>query len=178
MISPRHPGFARIIRAKTWALPKALLPRIKAQMTCGQSPHRITCQFTRLYLDQDIRSCAAYQGHLKILKWARNNLGIINRDLCSYAAFGGQLETLRWAIKNGHILYISTCADATRNDPSFARKSWWQSHPDVRALILPKANLCPHHLLLIATISYPDWLNNLSVASQKMWSVNILRIFK
>jgi hypothetical protein len=39
-------------------------------------------------------------GHLEILKWARDNGCPWNELTCSYAAEHGHLEVLKWAINN------------------------------------------------------------------------------
>ena len=44
---------------------------------------------------------AALNGHLEVLKWARENGCPWDSFTCSYAALNGHLEVLRWAKENG-----------------------------------------------------------------------------
>ena len=49
------------------------------------------------------RTCqrASWDGHLEILKWARENGCPWNEDTCANAAENGYLEVLKWARENG-----------------------------------------------------------------------------
>ena len=44
---------------------------------------------------------AALNGHLEMLKWARENGCDWNSDTCANAAINGHLEVLKWARENG-----------------------------------------------------------------------------
>ena len=44
---------------------------------------------------------AAERGHLEVLQWARENGCPWNELTCAYAALGGHLETLKWLRENG-----------------------------------------------------------------------------
>ena len=44
---------------------------------------------------------AAVNGHLEILKWARENGCPWDKCTCTYAASNGHLEVLKWARENG-----------------------------------------------------------------------------
>ena len=44
---------------------------------------------------------AAENGHLEVLQWARQNGCEWNSDTCAYAALNGHLEVLQWARQNG-----------------------------------------------------------------------------
>ena len=48
-----------------------------------------------------IRAYAAREGHLEILKWAREHGCEWDSFTCANAALGGHLETLKWARENG-----------------------------------------------------------------------------
>jgi hypothetical protein len=51
-------------------------------------------------LDKNTCTYAARNGHLEVLKWARENGCSWNENTCTYAAKNGHLEVLKWAIMN------------------------------------------------------------------------------
>ena len=53
-------------------------------------------------------------GHLEVLKWARENGCDWDSNTCSYAAENGHLEVLKWARENGCEWDSDTCAYAAR----------------------------------------------------------------
>jgi hypothetical protein len=57
---------------------------------------------------------AAREGHLELLKWARENGCDWDSRTCANAAEGGHLELLKWARENGCPWDWRTCADAAR----------------------------------------------------------------
>ena len=59
---------------------------------------------------------AAENGHLEILKWARENGCTWDEQTCSKAAMNGQLEILQWARSNGCPWDTGTCAYAARSN--------------------------------------------------------------
>ena len=58
---------------------------------------------------------SAKNGHLEVLKWARENGCDWNSLTCAYAAENGHLEVLKWARENGCDWDSSTCAYAAEN---------------------------------------------------------------
>ena len=57
---------------------------------------------------------AAQEGHLGVLRWARQNGCPWNEETCAYAARGGHLEVLLWARLEGCPWNEWTCAYAAR----------------------------------------------------------------
>ena len=53
---------------------------------------------------------AALNGHLEVLKWARENGCEWNSNTCANAALNGHLEVLKWARENGCEWDSDTCA--------------------------------------------------------------------
>ena len=53
-------------------------------------------------LGEDSYTCsfAALNGHLEVLKWARENACPWDSYTCSYAVANGQLEVLKWLEEN------------------------------------------------------------------------------
>ncbi|MFO7871231.1 MAG: DNA gyrase subunit A [Kiritimatiellia bacterium] len=64
----------------------------------------------------DWKTCeyAAKEGHLDILKWARDNGAPWNENTCRYAAKEGHLDILKWARDNGAPWNEATCASAAK----------------------------------------------------------------
>ena len=58
---------------------------------------------------------ASKNGHLKILKWARNNGCSWDKNTCSEAAKNGYLKILKWARNNGCYWDKHTCNEAAKN---------------------------------------------------------------
>ena len=58
---------------------------------------------------------AAGNGHLDVLKWARENGCEWNSDTCSNAGYHGHLHVLKWARENGCAWNSWTCAYAAQN---------------------------------------------------------------
>ena len=58
---------------------------------------------------------AASNGHLDVLKWARENGCKWNSLTCAYAAENGHLNVLKWARENGCEWDSSTCKCAAQN---------------------------------------------------------------
>ena len=58
---------------------------------------------------------AAENGHLEVLKWARENGCEWNSNTCAYAAQNGHLEVLKWARENGCKWNSETCTYAAQN---------------------------------------------------------------
>ena len=56
--------------------------------------------------------CAAVNGHLDVLRWARENKCVMNETTCAGAARGGHLDVLRWARENGCPWDASVCVNA------------------------------------------------------------------
>jgi hypothetical protein len=65
--------------------------------------------------DEEICSRAAANGHLEVLKCARENGCEWYSDTCRKAAENGRLEVLKWARANGWPCDWETCADAAQN---------------------------------------------------------------
>jgi len=67
--------------------------------------------------DWDVNTClyAGMNGHLKVLQWLRANGCPWNSDTCAYAALNGHLDVLKWARENGCDWDIWTCANAALN---------------------------------------------------------------
>jgi len=58
---------------------------------------------------------AAENGHLDVLKWARENGCPWDEWTCEYAAGSGHLDVLKWARENGCPWDEDTCSNATKN---------------------------------------------------------------
>ena len=58
---------------------------------------------------------AAWNGHLEVLKWARENGCPWNELICTNAALNGHLEVLKWTRENGCNWNDWTCANAAKN---------------------------------------------------------------
>ena len=58
---------------------------------------------------------AALNGHLEILKWARENGCPWDSNTCANAALNGHLEVLKWARENGCPWDSATCTYAAEN---------------------------------------------------------------
>ena len=69
----------------------------------------------RGHLDRGfVCTCAAEGGHLKVLRWARENGCPWDESTCYSAAEGGHLEVLKWARENGCPGDELTCACAAK----------------------------------------------------------------
>lgn len=53
--------------------------------------------------NEDTCKCAAQEGHLDVLKWARSTEPPCawDEETCAMAAMNGRLEILKWARENG-----------------------------------------------------------------------------
>ena len=80
---------------------------VKSEWTCiyaAQNGHLEVLKWARengCPWDEDTCVYAAENGHLEVLKWARENGCPWNEWICVYAAEKGHLEVLKWARENG-----------------------------------------------------------------------------
>ena len=68
---------------------------------------------------EDYRTCsaAAREGHLDILKWARDHGCDWDSETCWFAAQGGHLDVLKWAREHGCDCNLLECREkANFND--------------------------------------------------------------
>jgi SAM-dependent methyltransferase len=65
-------------------------------------------------LDEAFARLCAEQGHLTLLKWARENRCPWNEWTCALAAENGHVQVLQWARENGCPWNGSTCSSAAR----------------------------------------------------------------
>ena len=79
---------------------------------------------------------AAKNGHLEVLKWARDNGCPWNKYTCVFAAQNGHLEILRWAHNNGCPWDKYTTYAAV-------------SHGQMEILIWALNNNCPYDIKMI-----------------------------
>ena len=96
---------------------------------------------------------AARDGHLEVLKWARQNGCPVNADTCVAAAEGGNLEVLQWLRQNGCPWDAETCTVAAggghlkvlqwarENGCPWDEKTWYYADSRCRPYLLEHG--CP-----------------------------------
>ncbi|CAN0438640.1 unnamed protein product, partial [Ectocarpus fasciculatus] len=78
-------------------IPTRLLKNVDNRPRVEVTGCRRTAQCSAVHLCEK----AAYNGHLEVLQWARNNGCPWDEKTCSWAAGNGHLEVLQWARNNG-----------------------------------------------------------------------------